>query len=110
MSGGNGKPRPDKRTAQTIDGVTGQPDPTPTPRRRIDLSTLRDVRLEMAAVYRRMDAKEIESQEATRRVYVLRSIADVIELADLEKRIQDLEERQAAALPGHRPLPARTLN
>lgn len=86
---------PDKRRPETIDGKTLEPDPT-TPHRRIDLSTLRDVRLELAAVYRRMDAGEIESQDGTRRTYVLKAIADVIELADLERRIRELEERRSA--------------
>ena len=78
-----------------IDGATGRADPTP---RRIDLSTLRDVRLELAAVYRKLDAGEIETQDATRRAYVLKTIHDVIVSAELERRITDLEERQA--LPG----------
>lgn len=93
--------KPDKTEPQTIDGATGKPDPTP---RRIDLSTLRDVRLELAATYRRLDAGEIESQDATRRAYVLRTIADIIELAELEKRIAELEERAMQRLPGSQPL------
>lgn len=86
---------PDKRRPETIDGATGKPEGTP---RRIDLSSLRDVRLELAAVYRKMDAGEIESQDGTRRAYVLRAIGDIIEMAELEKRIADLEARQA--MPG----------
>lgn len=74
--------------AQTIDGETGMPDPTP---RRIDLSSLRDVRLELAHVYRKMDSGEIASQEGTRRAYVLKTIHDVIVSAELEKRIEELE-------------------
>lgn len=109
----NGKRRPDKRTPETIDGKTGAVEPTPPTgqqeKRRIDLSTLRDVRLELAAVYRKMDAGEIESADGTKRAYVLRQIADVIELAELEKRIQDLEDRQEA-IQTSRQLPARTLN
>jgi acyl-CoA reductase-like NAD-dependent aldehyde dehydrogenase len=80
----------DKRKAETIDAATGKPDPTP---RRIDLSTLRDVRLELAAVYRKMDSGEIESQEGTRRAYVLRQIADILVSAELERRIIELEEK-----------------
>lgn len=105
----------DKNTPETIDGVTGKPIDSPPAKegRRIDLSTLRDVRLELAAVYRQMDGGEIESADGTKRAYVLKTIADVIALADLEKRIQELEDRQAAktgALPGQRALPERTLN
>ena len=85
---------------ETIDGATGKPDHTP---RRIDLSSLKDIRLELAAVYRKMDAGQIESQDGTRRAYVLKTIHDVIVSAELERRIQDLEERQR--LPGTRSLP-----
>jgi len=81
---------PDNRCTQTIDGKTGKPDPTP---RRIDLSNVRDVRLELAAVYRKMDAGEIQSQDGTRRAYVLKMIHDVIVSAELERRIAELEER-----------------
>lgn len=91
---------PDKKRAETIDGATGKPDPTP---RRIDLSSLKDIRLELAAVYRKMDGGDIESQDGTRRAYVLKTIHDVIVSAELERRIQDLEERQR--LPGTRSLP-----
>jgi hypothetical protein len=96
---------PDKKRAETIDGATGKPDPTP---RRIDLSSLKDIRLELAAVYRKMDGGEIESQDGTRRAYVLKTIHDVIVSAELERRIQDLEERQR--LPGTRSLPKESLN
>jgi hypothetical protein len=82
---------PDKKRPETIDGATGTPDPTP---RRIDLSSLRDLRLELAAVYRKMDAGEIETQDGTRRAYVLKTIHDVIVSAELERRIGELEERQ----------------
>lgn len=99
--------RPDKKRPETIDAATGKPDPTP---RRIDLSTLRDVRLELAAVYRQMDAGEIESQDGTRRAYVLKTIADVITLAELERRIQELEEQQGRMVPGQRALSASAIN
>ena len=90
---------PDKKRAETIDGATGKPDHTP---RRIDLSSLKDIRLELAAVYRKMDGGEIESQDGTRRAYVLKTIHDVIVSAELERRIQDLDER--LRLPGTRSL------
>lgn len=94
----NRKARSDKRRSETIDGVSGKAEVTP---RRIDLSTLRDVRLEMAAVYRRLDAAEIETHDATRRVYILGEIAKVITIAELERRIDELEEHAAQmALPG----------
>ena len=96
---------PDKRAAETIDGETGKPEGTPPDKeaRRIDLSNLRDVRLELAAVYRKMDAGDIPSQDGTRRAYVLKTIHDVIVSAELERRIQELEDRQL--LPSARLLP-----
>jgi len=48
-----------------------------------------------SAVYRKMDFGEIESQEGTRRAYVLKTIHDVIVSAELERRLEELEERQA---------------
>jgi len=94
-----GRNKSEENTGQTYDGATGRADPAP---RRIDLSNLRDVRLELAAVYRKMDSGQIESQEGTRRAYVLKAIADVITLAELEIRIQELEERQGSALAPRR--------
>jgi len=61
----------DKKKAETIGGATAKPDPTP---RRIDLSTPRDIRLEIAAVYRRMNSGEIETSEGSKLVHVLRQI------------------------------------
>lgn len=103
--------QPDKSSGEVIDHATGKPEDTPrSERRRIDLSNLRDVRLEMAVVYRMVNDGDLESQDGSRRVYMLRQIADVIVNADLEKRIADLEDQ--AALPGRPSLPApeRTLN
>lgn len=88
---GNGS---DKRKAETIDAATGKADPTP---RRIDLSNLRDIRLELAHLYRRVDAEEIPSHDATRRAYILRQIHDCLVSAELERRISELEERQDLA-------------
>lgn len=96
---------------QTIDGETGRPVDTGGAgrKRRIDLTTLKDVRLELSIVYRKMDAGEIESADGTKRAYVLKTIADVITLAELEGRIQELEDRQ---IPGRPALssPSRTFN
>ena len=101
--------------AETIDGATGALDPTPQekggrdgkPRRRIDLVTLRDVRLEMAHVYREMDAGTIEHADGTKRVYVLDTIAKVITVAEIERRLEELEARQNGralpSLPAHQP-------
>ena len=90
---------PDKTDLQTIDGATGKVVPTS---RRIDLSSLRDVRLELAAVYRLMESGGIPSQEGTRRAYVLKMVADVIVSAELERRIIELENQQPRPGSGRR--------
>lgn len=84
---------------EIIDGETGKPD---SRQRRIDLCTLRDIRKEMAYVYRALDRGELKSQEATRRVYILDAIGKVITVAEIERRIAELEDRQpsgAGAMP-----------
>lgn len=107
--------KPDETRGEVIDHETGKPDDTPAPAtgkggRRIDLSNLRDVRLELAYVYRLMDSGKIESADGTKRAYVLKTIHDVIVSAELERRITELEEQ--ASPPGRPGLPApeRTLN
>ncbi len=109
-NGKSGHAPPDEKPGQTIDHETQSVEgPPPAPgRRRIDLSSLRDVRIELAAVYRKIDAGEIESSDGSRRAYVLKTIGDIIELSELERRIAELEERKAAGLPPA--LPSRTLN
>ena len=97
---------PDKTQLQTIDGATGKLDPTP---RRIDLSNLRDVRLELAAVYRLMESGSIPSQEGTRRAYVLKMIHDVIVSAELERRIIELENQQPRPGSGRRARQAQNM-
>jgi len=84
--------RLDDRPPETLDGATGIPVATP---RRIDLSSLRDVRLELAHVYRQIDSGAIPSQEGTRRAYVLKTIAEIITLSELERRVEQLELRRA---------------
>ena len=78
----------DNNLTVTIDGESGELIPTPA---RIDLKSIDDVRLEMARVYREMRGGVIETQKGTRLVYVLAAIGKLIELHELEQRIQDLE-------------------
>jgi hypothetical protein len=75
----------------TLDGRTGKPVPTP----RIDLRTLDQIRVEMGRVYRDMRSGVIDSQHGTRLTYTLAQIGRVIELAEIERRIAQLEERNA---------------
>ena len=59
---------------------------------RIDLKHIDDVRLEMAKVYRDMKQQKIPAQDGTRLVYVLTQIGKMIELHDIEKRVNTIEE------------------
>ena len=78
----------DHNLPATIDGKSNELIPTPT---KIDLKSIDDVRLEMARVYREMRVDVIETQKGTRLVYVLAAIGKLIELHELEQRIQKLE-------------------
>ena len=62
--------------------------PTPS---RIDLKSIDDVRLELARLYREMRAGTILTADGTRLAYVLTQIGKLIELHDIEKRIEELE-------------------
>ena len=90
----------DEREPETIDAETGLPDPLPPAIARLKLSSLKDIRLEMAAVYRQVKAGRLEDNAGSKRVFMLRQIADVIVNAELERRLQDLEERHALRLNG----------
>ena len=57
----------------------------------IHLKTINDVRLEMAKVYRDMKSQKIATSDGTRLTYVLAQIGKMIELHDIEKRVEQLE-------------------
>ena len=64
----------------------------PTPHRRGPvLETLTDVRREMARVYRQMRHGRIDTQDATRMTYVLTQIAKIIQVSELDARIEAVE-------------------
>jgi signal transduction protein with GAF and PtsI domain len=92
----------DENGKQVIDGATGAVIDTPRSGKPIKLSDLRDVRLELAAVYRKMKAGEIKTQDGTRMAFVLKTIANVIVSADLERRITELEEARERQLESAR--------
>ena len=72
----------------TVDGTTGKLDPTP---REIHLKSVDNVRLEMAKVYRDMRRGMVDTGDGTKLVYVLAQIGKMIELHDLEARLDLLE-------------------
>ncbi|SNX61213.1 hypothetical protein SAMN06296273_2666 [Nitrosomonas ureae] len=63
----------------------------PTP--KIKLANIEDCRREMARVYRDARTARIDSQDASRFVYILSQIGKMIELSDIEKRLELLERQ-----------------
>ena len=64
----------------------------PTP--QLKLATIEDCRREMARVYRDARTATTDTADASRLVYMLTSIAKMIEIGQLEQRITLLEEKQ----------------
>lgn len=62
----------------------------PTPRMR--LASIREVRREMAKVYAEARAGELRTEVATRLVYMLTQISNLIRDSELEQRVQQLEQ------------------
>ena len=60
--------------------------------REIHLKSIDHVRLEMGKVYREMRSGRIPTHEGTRLVYVLGQIGKMIELYEIEKRLEVLEQ------------------
>ena len=80
----------DEKQATTLNIYEEERLPIPN---RIDLKTIDDVRLEMARVYRDMRAEKILTNDGTRLVYVLGQIGKMIELHEIIKRVEKLEEK-----------------
>jgi hypothetical protein len=71
----------------TIDGATLTVVPIPT----IHLKTADDIRLEMARVYREMRTARIAMEDGTKLVYVLGQLCRIIEVSEVQKRIEAVE-------------------
>ena len=80
--------KPDANQHISVENATGILAPTPP---KIDLKTIDDIRLEMAKVYRDMKSQRIPTSDGTRLVYVLSQIGKLIELNELEVRMEALE-------------------
>lgn len=72
----------------TIDGATLRVIPTP---QTIHLKTADDVRLEMAKVYREMRTSRMPLEDGTKLVYVLGQLCKIIEISEVQKRIEAVE-------------------
>ena len=75
----------------TIDGATLTVLPTP---QTIHLKTLDQVRLEMAKVYRDSRQGRVDVADGAKLVFMLSQIGKLIELSELEQRVQALEDRR----------------
>jgi len=63
------------------------------PRAPGPLATTGDVRTELAKVYRDVRTRKIPSGEGTKLAYILMAIARIIEGAEMERRIEELEKQ-----------------
>ena len=63
----------------------------PTPRQKVRLHTIDDLRLEMGRVYNDMRAGRLESGEGTKLAFVLGQMVKLFELSAIERRIDALE-------------------
>ncbi len=77
------------KDAVEIVAVGGKLGPPPPP--WVSLSTLPEVRREMASVYRQAKAGKMDVSDATRLVYILSNIAKTIEASDVASRLELLE-------------------
>ena len=80
-----------------IDGKTGDVEtlpPTKGKRYRCKLDTMADVKAEMSKVYRESRSEVLDPVTGTKLIWMLQSVAKVIEGSDLEKRIELLESKK----------------
>jgi hypothetical protein len=68
-------------------------DPTPTGR-RTKLGNIREIRAELARVYRKAKSAEIDTTTATRLTYILTQLANLTMDSDIEERLTQLENGQ----------------
>lgn len=69
------------------------PEPTPRRQKRTKLGNVREIRAELARVYRKAKAGEIDSGTATRLAYLLDLMSRMIERSELEERVEALEAK-----------------
>ncbi len=80
-----------------IDSATGEIKhlpPKKCQRYRCKLNNMQDVHREMAKVYRESRSGSASTQDATKQIWMLKAISEVIVNADIELRIEALEEKQ----------------
>jgi hypothetical protein len=82
--------RRESHSPVTIDAATGTPDPTP---QKIKLSSIEDVRREMATIYREARAGRVDISDAGRFAYILTGIGKLVEIEQVERRLIELERK-----------------
>ena len=80
--------------AATIDGLTGKLIPLPSRARVLRLATVKEVRLELARLYREARAGKVAAADAAKFAFLLDRIRVCIIEHELEARVKLLEEYQ----------------
>jgi len=83
-----------KSEAVTVDGESGKPLPVPPRMPCTKLGTVREIRREMATLYRAARYGRIRTQDATRLAFILTQIVKTLEFEDLQTRLETLEAQQ----------------
>ena len=68
--------------------------PTPAKKKFVRLGSLRQVRFELADIYRAARNGQIDASEATKLTYILQVIGNMIVEGQLESRVEILEKRK----------------
>jgi hypothetical protein len=82
-------------TAATIDGATGKLIPLPPRPRVLRLATVKEVRLELARLYREAREGKVPAGDAAKFAFLLDRIRACIVDHELEARVEKLEELRA---------------
>ena len=77
------------KSSETRAGATGAP--KATPRRRIRLGSVEEMRKEMERVYREARQNELDIGVASKLSYMLSQMTRVAEVSNIERRLLELE-------------------
>ena len=80
------------RDPVTLDGATLSLVPTPE-RRKAQLNCIEGVRREMARIYREAEVGKRDTAEASKLTFMLGQIGKILELTQIERRLDALEDR-----------------
>lgn len=83
-----------KKETKQSEVIEGEVIPAEPTAKQIKLVTIMDCKREMARVYRDSRTGRIDIQDGTRLVYMLAQIGKLIEVSELENRIELLEKAQ----------------